>query len=81
MELWVQILPVFEIELTKRKQYICINNDNKTNEQKITCGLQQGSILGPLLNLTYEIVFPSSSNLLILQCSQSIQTSFLNTRT
>ena len=36
---------------TNRKQYICISNDAKTNEQKVTCGVQQGSLLGPLLFL------------------------------
>ena len=35
--------------LTNRKQYICINNDTKTNQQKVTCGVPQGSIFGPLL--------------------------------
>ena len=41
----------FRSYLTNRKQYICINNDNKTNEQKVTCGVPQGSINGPLLFL------------------------------
>ena len=36
----------FRSYLTNRKQYICINNDNKTNEQKVTCRVPQGSILG-----------------------------------
>ena len=29
----------FRSYLTNRKQYICINNDKKTNEQKVTCGV------------------------------------------
>ena len=29
----------FRSYLTNRKQYICINNDTKTNEQKVTCGV------------------------------------------
>ena len=35
--------------LTNRKQYICINNETKTNEQNVTCGVRQGSTLGSLL--------------------------------
>ena len=32
----------FRSYLTNRMQYICINNDNNTNQQKVTCGVPQG---------------------------------------
>ena len=54
----------FRSYLTDRKQYICINNDNKTNEQKITYEVPQGSILQPLLSLIYVNDLSRAYNLL-----------------
>ena len=53
----------FRSYLTHRKQYICINNDIKTNEQKVTCGVTQGSFLGPVIFNIHKWS-PSNSNLL-----------------
>ena len=41
----------FESYLSNRKQYISYNSNKRTTFEKITYGVPQGSILGPLLFL------------------------------
>ena len=79
----------FESYLTGRKQYIKFeinDNNGKTGLLKITCGVPQGSILGPLLFIIYindlcqvsdilkPIMFPDDSKLFSL--SNDIKTFF-----
>ena len=51
----------FSSYLSNRKQYVIYNNEKSTME-KLTCGVPQGSILGPLLFILYvnDIVNTSS---------------------
>ena len=85
-------LSSFESYLTGRKQYIKFeinDNNGKTELLKITCGVPQGSILGPLLFIIYTndlcqvsdilklIMFADDTNLFC--SSNDIKTLFLNT--
>ena len=47
------MLKWFESYLTNRKQYIQTDKETKTALQDVTCGIPEGSILGPLLFLIY----------------------------
>ena len=82
----------FESYLTGRKQYIKFeinDNNGKTRLLKITCGVPQGSILGPLFFIIYIsdlcqvsdilklIIFADDTNLFC--SSNDIKTLFLNT--
>ena len=53
----------FESYLSDQKQYIAYNNKS-TSFKDITCGVPQGSILGPLLFLIYVNDLPNVSNML-----------------
>ena len=54
----------FKSYLSNRKQFIQINNEENTEVETITCGVPQGSILGPLLFLLYVNDLKNASNLL-----------------
>ena len=54
----------FRSNLTNKEQYIQITNHSKSDLQNTTCGVPQGSILGPLLFLVYVNDLLSSSKIL-----------------
>ena len=52
----------FHSYLSNREQFVCINGHN-SDSLSITCGVPQGSILGPLLLLLYINDLPNTSKL------------------
>ena len=72
----------FKSYLTKRKQYTVINS-SKSALEDITCGVPQGSILGPILFLLYinDINHCTSLNLLSYADDTTIYTSNSNADT
>ena len=49
--------------MLNRRQYV-LYNDNPSDVRSITCGVPQGSILGPLLFLIYVNDLPNVSDML-----------------
>ena len=56
--------PWFKNYLSKRKQFIQINEEENTELETITCGVPLGSVLGPLLFLLYVNDLKGATNLL-----------------
>jgi len=50
--------------LTNRKQSVQVDHGKYTEMQDITCGVPQGSILGPLLFLVYLNDLPNASQII-----------------
>ena len=73
----VNVLKWFESYLTNRSQFVLFNG-NKSDIRDVTCGVPQGSILGPLLFILYINDFAKVSDKLFYVLLQMTLMYFLN---